>query len=84
MAFLDKSGVERLWLHIISKLNGKVDTVDGKGLSTNDYTTEEKEQLATLSALVGDTAAARENLLIVVSATEPASPETGMLWFDIS
>lgn len=27
---------------------------------------------------------ARENLLIVVSATEPSSPTAGMLWFDIS
>ena len=27
-------------------LNGKVDKVEGKGLSTNDYTTEEKEKLA--------------------------------------
>ena len=27
---------------------------------------------------------ARENLLMIVSATEPASPITGMLWFDIS
>lgn len=56
MAFLDKSGIERLWLHILSKLNGKVDKEDGKGLSSNDYTTDEKEQLATLGTLVGDTA----------------------------
>lgn len=31
-------------------LNGKVDKVEGKGLSTNDYTTAEKEKLAGLSA----------------------------------
>lgn len=31
-------------------LNGKVDKVDGKGLSTNDYTTAEKQKLAGLSA----------------------------------
>ena len=31
-------------------LNGKVDKVDGKGLSTNDYTTAEKNKLAGLSA----------------------------------
>ena len=60
MAFLSKAGVERLWLHIISKLGGKVDKVDGKGLSTNDYTTEEKEQLVTLNSLVGDTAVATQ------------------------
>lgn len=31
-------------------LAGKVDKVDGKGLSTNDYTTDEKNKLAGLSA----------------------------------
>lgn len=31
-------------------LGGKVDKVEGKGLSTNDYTTAEKEKLAALSA----------------------------------
>ena len=31
-------------------LNGKVDKVAGKGLSTNDYTTEEKNKLAGISA----------------------------------
>lgn len=33
-----------------SALNGKVDKVDGKQLSTNDYTTAEKSKLAGLSA----------------------------------
>ena len=46
MAFLNKAGVERLWAHIISKLGEKVDIVEGKGLSTNDYTTVEKNKLA--------------------------------------
>lgn len=46
MAFLDKSGVEHLWTHIISKLGNKVDKIEGKGLSTNDYTTDEKNKLA--------------------------------------
>ena len=31
-------------------LNGKVDKVEGKGLSTNDYTDEEKEKLASIAA----------------------------------
>ena len=31
-------------------LAGKVDTVSGKGLSTNDYTTEEKTKLAGIAA----------------------------------
>ena len=32
----------------ISSLNGKVDKVEGKGLSTNDYTDEAVTQLAEL------------------------------------
>ena len=46
MAFLDSSGVTRLWQHIIAKLGNKVDKEAGKGLSTNDYTTTEKNKLA--------------------------------------
>ena len=48
MAFLDKTGLEHLWAQIISKLGSKVDKVDGKGLSTNDYTTEEKTKLSNI------------------------------------
>lgn len=46
MGFLDGSGVARLWQHIIAKLGNKVDKETGKGLSTNDYTTAEKNKLA--------------------------------------
>ena len=46
MAFLDENGVSRLWTRVLSKLGSKVDKVDGKGLSTNDYTTEEKNKLS--------------------------------------
>ena len=56
MGYLDKTGLTRLWTHIIAKLGEKVDKVDGKGLSTNDYTTSEKNQLSNLTTLVGDTA----------------------------
>lgn len=37
---------ERMWQHITTALNNKVDKVSGKGLSTNDYTTTEKNKLA--------------------------------------
>lgn len=46
MNFLDKTGLAHLWTHIMTKLNTKVDKVDGKSLSTNDYTDAEKEKLA--------------------------------------
>lgn len=49
MAFLDKTGLERFWAHVISQLNHKVEKVDGKGLSTNDFTNEDKEKLAGLN-----------------------------------
>lgn len=51
MAFLNKTGLERLWIHVMSQLGNKVNKVDGKSLSTNDYTTEEKEKLASLSSV---------------------------------
>lgn len=60
MAFLNKEGLEQLWLHITSRLGKKVDKEEGKGLSSNDYTTVEKEQLATLNSLVGDTAVSEQ------------------------
>lgn len=65
MAFLNEQGLERLWAHITAKLGNKVDKESGKGLSTNDYTDEEKNKLSSMSvdidninALVGDTSVA--------------------------
>ena len=46
MAFLSKEGVARLWAHIALKIDNKVDAVEGKGLSTEDFTAEEKEKLS--------------------------------------
>ena len=43
--FLDLEGLERLWSQILLKLGGKVDKVDGKELSTNDFTNEYKNKL---------------------------------------
>ena len=65
MAYLDKTGLERLWLQITAKLDNKVTKVDGKGLSTNDFTTAEKEQLATIISdyLKADDYAALEALI---------------------
>lgn len=49
MAFLDKAGLEHLWLHITNKLNQKVDKISGKMLSSNDFTNEEKESLKNIA-----------------------------------
>ncbi len=44
--YLDKSGLMLLISKIKSALGGKVDVVSGKGLSTNDYTSAEKQKLS--------------------------------------
>lgn len=46
MKYLNKEGLAHLWAKITDGLNTKVDKVSDKGLSTNDYTTAEKEKLA--------------------------------------
>lgn len=51
--YLDLNGLLYFWnkikLYIDEKLGNKVDKVTGKGLSTNDYTTLEKQKLAGLN-----------------------------------
>lgn len=46
--YLDKAGATYLVGKIKDVAKSKVDKVDGKGLSTNDYTTDEKNKLAGL------------------------------------
>lgn len=46
MAYLDNDGLLYLWTKLKALFAGKVDKVDGKGLSTNDYTTTEKNKLS--------------------------------------
>ena len=57
MAFLNETGLGQVWNKIKAKISliessisdideVKVDKISGKGLSTNDYTTTEKEKLA--------------------------------------
>lgn len=54
--YLDNDGLLYLWQKIKNvfatknALNDKVDKVTGKGLSTNDYTTEDKNKLAAFGA----------------------------------
>lgn len=44
--YLDKTGLALLWEKIKNQLSGKVDKETGKGLSSNDYTSEEKTKLS--------------------------------------
>lgn len=48
--YLDKSGLTLLISKIKAALGGKVDVVSGKGLSTNDYTNEEKNKLSGIAS----------------------------------
>ena len=48
--YLDKTGLALVWEKIKNALSGKVDKVDGKGLSTNDYTSDEKTKLANVAS----------------------------------
>lgn len=49
LKFLDLEGVRQIKVHIADDLSVKVDKENGKGLSSNDYTTAEKEKLAGLN-----------------------------------
>jgi len=47
---LDGAGLSHLWARLKALLAGKVDAVEGKGLSSNDYTSAEKTKLAGIAA----------------------------------
>lgn len=48
--YLGSTSLALLWEKIKNKLNTKVDKVDGKGLSSNDYTSDEKTKLANIAS----------------------------------
>lgn len=50
MKYLDSSGLIYVLGKIKTLLGGKVDAVSGKGLSTNDYTTTEKNKLSGIAS----------------------------------
>lgn len=58
MKYLNEDGLLYVVQKIKTWLNSKVDKVDGKTLSTNDYTTAEKEKLAGLTNYTLPTASA--------------------------
>lgn len=60
--FLTKNGLSYVWLTLKSKLNAKVDKVEGKQLSSNDYTTVEKNKLAGLSNYSHPTSAGNKHI----------------------
>lgn len=48
--YLDKTGLALVWEKNKNALSGKVDKETGKGLSSNDYTSEEKTKLANVAS----------------------------------
>ena len=66
--FMSADNLLYVWQKIKLELQKKIDKVDGKGLSTNDYTTAEKEKLAKLSNYV-DTEI--RNLIAQINAKIP-------------
>ena len=55
---------------LVSEIKGKVDKVDGKGLSTNDYTTEDKTKLAGVAAGATKVEASTTNGNVKVNGVE--------------
>lgn len=60
--FLDKTGLSYLWGQLKGKLNLKVDKVDGKGLSTNDFTNDLKTKLEGLQNTTVDSALSADSV----------------------
>lgn len=69
--YLDKSGLTLLISKIKTALNGKVDVVSGKGLSTNDYTNAEKQKLSGIAS--GAQANVIESVKVNGTKVEPSS-----------
>ena len=65
-----KSGTDATVLTQHQDISGKVDKEQGKGLSTNDYTTAEKEKLAAISTEANKVTASETNGNIQIDGTE--------------
>lgn len=69
--YLDKSGLTLLISKIKAALSGKVDVVSGKGLSSNDYTSAEKNKLNGIAS--GAQANVIESVKVNGTALTPSS-----------
>ena len=61
--FLDENGLLYLWGKIKTLAGGKVDKVEGKGLSTEDFTTALKEKLEGLPESIAEATTEKAGLL---------------------
>lgn len=80
MKYLDYDGLKYFAQQIKAKLNNKVDKVTGKGLSTNDYTTDEKDKLAGIASGANKTTV--EDVLTSTSTTNALSAKQGKVLND--
>ena len=48
--FVSEGNLRHFWILLSNILDNKIDKISGKGLSTNDYTTAEKDKLAGIAA----------------------------------
>lgn len=78
MAFLDETGLAHFWNQILARLNNFVPAEAGKGLSTNDYTTTEKNKLSGIAEGAEVNQNAFSNI-IVGSTTVAADSKTDTL-----
>lgn len=83
MPFLDLEGLQILWSNILSKLSNKVDHVEGKQLSTNDFTNEEKSKLSSLENAVAITSERITEICGIAPAVSFMINETGDATIDI-
>lgn len=81
MKYLDYDGLLYFWGKIKDKLNNKVDKVEGKDLSTNDYTTAEKNKLAGIASGANKTTV--ENVLTSTSTANALSAAQGKVLKDL-
>ena len=81
MKYLDYDGLLYFWGKIKDKLNNKVDKVEGKDLSTNDYTTAEKDKLAGIASGANKTTV--ENVLTSTSTANALSAAQGKVLKDL-
>lgn len=77
---LSQNGLLYLWQQLKTMFTGKVDKVEGKGLSTNDYTTEEKNKLEGIAAGANKTTV--EDVLTSTSTTNALSANQGKILDD--
>jgi hypothetical protein len=74
-----KQWVNRQLIVLDEKINNKVDSVDGKVLSTNDYTNEEKEKLAGIEAGATRTTVNGQTGDVVIEIPDITAPRTELI-----